>query len=154
MSHFIDWSEELSVGVKAIDDQHKKLVELVNEMHEAIQERRASEVTMGILDELILYTKTHFQTEEALMDILDYEDFREHKALHDDLIDQVGELKTKLETGKASINFELMHFLKRWLTTHIMGDDAKAGLYFLSVKKAPRRKRPFFGRLRKVFAAG
>ena len=147
MSNFIDWSDDLSVGVEQIDEQHKKLVSLVNEMHEAITERRASEAAMEVLDQLILYTQTHFQMEEALMDLLEYEGFEEHKARHDELIEQVGELRTKLESGKASINFALMHFLKRWLTNHILGDDAEMGAYFLAVKKTPRRKRSLFGRL-------
>jgi len=148
MSHFIDWSQKLSIGVHEIDEQHMKLVELVNEMHEAIQQHRASEVTLKILDDLIVYTKTHFQTEEALMDILEYEDFSDHKATHDQLIQQIGELKEKLDAGEASVNFELMHFLKQWLTHHILGDDAKMGAYFVNVKKAPRQQRSLYGRMR------
>jgi hypothetical protein len=83
MSKYVDWSHDLSVGVKEIDEQHMKLIDLVNEMHEAITEHRASEVTMRILNELIVYTQTHFQTEDALMNILEYEDFEVDTALHD-----------------------------------------------------------------------
>lgn len=147
MSHFIDWSPKLSVGVHEVDEQHMKLVELVNEMHEAIQQHRASTVTLKILEDLIVYTKTHFQTEEALMNVFEYDDFAQHKATHDQLIDQIAALKKKLDAGEASVNFELMHFLKQWLTHHILGDDAKMGAYLVSVKKAPRQRRSFFGRI-------
>lgn len=148
MSKFVDWSHDLSVGVKEIDEQHMKLIDLINEMHEAITEHRASEVTMRILDELIVYTQTHFQTEEALMNILEYDDFEVHKALHDALIQQVSDLKLKLQSGKASINFELMHFLKTWLTKHILGDDTQMGAYFVKVKKTPRSNRSVLHRMR------
>jgi hemerythrin len=81
------------------------------------------------------------------MNILEYDDFAVHKALHDALIQQVSDLKLKLQSGKASINFELMHFLKTWLTKHILGDDTQMGAYFIKVKKTPRSNRSVLHRM-------
>jgi hemerythrin len=154
MAEFIAWSHDLSVGVKDIDEQHKTLVDLVNQLHRAISEHRASEVAIGILEELAAYTQTHFQTEEALMSLLQYDGYRVHKAVHDALIEEVAELKAKLAAGKASVNFELMHFLKQWLTKHIQGDDAQLGAYLVSVGKASPQRTGRFGRLRAAFGFG
>ena len=66
------------------------------------------------------------------MRILDYPDYEPHKQEHDNLIEQIGELQKKVGTGKASVNFELMHFLKVWLTKHIMESDKAYTNHFLS----------------------
>lgn len=148
MSDLIVWSDALSVGVKEIDEQHMTLIVLVNEMHQAITEHKGTSVTGKILKELILYTKTHFQTEEALMRVLEFENFPAHKAAHDELIAQVSELHEKLMIGKASLSFELMHFLRHWLTHHILGEDKRFGAYVLDVARTPKRRRSFFSRMR------
>ncbi len=129
---FIEWSNQLSVGLEEIDEQHKMLAGMVNEMHEAIQEHHAAEVVRGILDRLASYTQTHFLVEESLMRILNYPRYEEHKKEHDALIFQVKELQQKLDDGKVSINFELMYFLKVWLTKHIMESDRAYSKHFLN----------------------
>lgn len=79
MSEFIVWSDELSVGIEEIDEQHKVLVNLINRMHNAIAEKHGSEVVSGILAELVDYTKIHFAVEESLLRILGYPGYEEHK---------------------------------------------------------------------------
>ena len=141
MSKFVEWTEELSVGIEEIDEQHKVLAGLVNEMHEAIQEHHAHDAVRGILDRLASYTKTHFVVEESLMRILNYPDYETHKGEHDALIDQISALQEKLDAGKASVNFELMHFLKVWLTKHIMESDKAYSSHFINAGANPRLKK-------------
>ena len=119
----IEWSDELSVGIQEIDEQHKVLVGLVNEMHEAIHARHGSEVSSEILQRLADYTKIHFAVEESLFRIFDYPGYEEHKAQHDELIREILELQAKIATGKTNISFQLLHFLKMWLTQHILKHD-------------------------------
>ena len=69
MSTFIEWSNELSVGIEEIDAQHKVLVDLLNQTHEAIQQRYTAQVTNDIIDQLGEYTRVHFAVEESLMRI-------------------------------------------------------------------------------------
>jgi len=130
MGKFIEWSDDLSVGFEEIDEQHKILIRLVNKMHEAIHKRKGSDVVEEILGELATYTKTHFVVEESLMRILGYPDYEDHKVAHDDLLEQVIELKEKVATGQTTVSFQLMHFLKNWLTQHIMVEDAKYTNFF------------------------
>jgi len=138
MTKFVEWTDELSVGIEEIDEQHKVLVGLVNEMHEAIQRHHARDVVRRVLDQLASYTKTHFVVEESLMRILNYPDYEPHKQEHDTLIAQIEELQQKLDAGKASVNFELMHFLKVWLTKHIMESDKAYSAHFINAGANPK----------------
>lgn len=128
----VQWSDELSVGIEEIDNQHRILVDLLNELHRAIVEHRGSEAAHRILAELLEYTRIHFAVEESLMRILGYPDYEEHKHHHELLINEVQELSQKLEAGKKSVNFELLHFLKMWLTKHIMEEDRQYTSHFLA----------------------
>lgn len=126
------WSDELSVGIEEIDSQHKVLVDLLNELHRAIVGHHGSEAAHRILAELLEYTRIHFAVEESLMRILGYPDYEEHKHHHELLLNEVRMLSRKLAEGKKSVNFELLHFLKMWLTRHIMEEDQQYTPFFLS----------------------
>lgn len=133
MSNLIEWSDDLSVGIEEIDEQHKVLVDLLNEFHTAIQAHKGSEVASQILKRLGDYTRIHFAVEESIMRLLDYPDYEDHKVEHDALIEQLTELTTKLESGKKSVNFELLHFLKVWLAKHIQESDKQYTPHFISM---------------------
>lgn len=124
------WSDEYTVGVEEIDEQHKELVRLLNALHLAIHERHGSEASRQILNELAEYTRVHFAVEESLMRVSNYPDFAVHKKIHTTLIQQVTELQAKLDSGTAKISFELLHFLKHWLTHHILESDKAFGQHF------------------------
>ncbi|MCB1776795.1 MAG: hemerythrin family protein [Candidatus Competibacteraceae bacterium] len=131
MGKFIEWSSALSMGIEEIDAQHKVLVDLLNEVHEAIQQRHGMEVIDKIIERLDEYTRIHFAVEESLMRILHYPEYESHKEEHDQLIEQLNRFRVKLREGKSSISFELAHFLKLWLTKHIMESDMRYSPYFL-----------------------
>ena len=144
----IEWDDELSVGIQEIDEQHKVLVGLVNEMHDAIHARHGSEVSREILQRLADYTKLHFAVEESLFRIFDYPGYEEHKAQHDELIREIHELQDKIDTGEGNISFQLLHFLKMWLTQHILDSDKEYSPYLLSAGiKAKSAKSSWFNRL-------
>lgn len=132
MERLIEWSEELSVGVDEIDAQHQVLVDLLNEFNDAIRQQKGSVVARDILRRLTDYTRVHFAVEESVMRLLGYPDYDEHKALHDELIDQIVALEDKLMEGKKSVNFELLHFLRTWLTKHIQETDRDYVPHFLN----------------------
>ena len=149
MPKFIEWSDDiLSVGIEEIDEQHKLLVGLVNRMHDAIHQRHGSDVVKDILAELVDYTRIHFAVEESLMRILHYPGYEEHKELHEELLSHVKELQEKVASGKTAIGFELMHFLKNWLTTHIMEEDKNYSGLFIAAGVQPRlQKKSWIQRL-------
>ncbi|MEJ2611109.1 MAG: bacteriohemerythrin [Candidatus Thiodiazotropha sp.] len=148
MGKFVEWTDELSVGIEEIDEQHKMLVSLVNKMHEAIHQRHGSDVVKGILGDLAEYTRIHFVVEESLMRILNYPSYEEHKEIHEELLQSVTDLQEKVATGKTAIGFELMHFLKSWLTKHIMEEDKQySGFFLASGAQAKLSKKSWIKRL-------
>ena len=128
----MDWSPSFSVNVKKYDDQHKKLVAMVNQLHDAMKIGKGSEVLGPILNSLISYTATHFADEEALMRQHGYPDLPKHKSEHDKLAKQVLDLQKQYQTLKSALSTTVMNFLKDWLVNHIQNEDKKYGVYFNS----------------------
>jgi hemerythrin len=130
----MEWTEKLSVGVAQYDNEHKKLVGMVNELYDGMQAGHGKEVVGAILDRLIDYTKTHFANEEKAFVTLNYPDYLSHKAEHDALTRQVMEVQKKYKAGASVVlSMEVMSFLKNWLVKHIMGTD-KAYRPYLNAK--------------------
>ena len=120
----IEWSNELSVGIDSIDEQHKKLVNMINALNDAMQTGSSNDLLGKIFSGLAAYTQKHFAYEENMFAEYGYTDSEEHKRQHNELIAQVVELKEKfMENPQGTISADLMQFLKRWLTNHIMRTD-------------------------------
>ena len=128
----IEWSDKLSVGIQEIDEQHKVLVTLLNDLNAAIMDHHGRQESQRILSELIEYTRIHFAVEESLMRMLDYPNYELHKKHHEMLIAEIYKLHEKLMHDHKSISFELLYFLKKWLTKHIMEEDMEYGPFMLS----------------------
>ncbi len=119
----LDWSEKYSVNIREIDDQHKKLISMVNHLNSAMREGKGRDALGKILGDLIEYTRTHFAHEERLMHSNGYPDYVAHKAKHKWLTDKVGDLSKEYNDGKITISLEVMTFLQDWVKNHIMGTD-------------------------------
>lgn len=120
---FVEWTDDLSIGIQEIDEQHKVLIDLINRLfHETIINHVAIDVTEGILQELIECTTIHFSLEESLFRIFDYPEIDKHSVSHVDLKAQILELQQKIKQGEA-LNGDLFVFLKKWLTNHIVNED-------------------------------
>lgn len=118
------WTENMSVGVKALDEDHKQLVAMVNELHDGIVEGHRAEALAHVLDQLLHYTKCHFNREEALFARTNYPGLAAHKKEHDDLITKAVDLQARIKGGATSmLSLETMNFLKSWLSHHILGVD-------------------------------
>ncbi|ABB33335.1 hemerythrin-like metal-binding protein [Geobacter metallireducens RCH3] len=126
----ITWNDSLSVKVKQFDDQHKKLVEMLNQLFDAMKAGKGSLVVGDILKQLIAYTQTHFAAEERLMTQYGYADLEIHKKEHNALVVQVLDLQKQFQDGKAVLTQNVMTFLRDWLSKHIQGDDKKYGVFF------------------------
>ncbi len=80
--HYVEWKDEYSVGVKSIDDDHKKLLNLINNFQTAVRYRTGKAFEKESLDEVIAYTKYHFDREEKMMQEAGYPDIEAHKEIH------------------------------------------------------------------------
>jgi hemerythrin len=120
------WTEKLSVGVGMLDEDHKRLVAMVNELYEAMQAGHGRDSLGRILDGLVRYTREHFAREEKLFAQTGYPATALHKQEHDALTRQVLEVQRKHAAGSATtLSLEVMQFLKNWLIKHIQGSDQK-----------------------------
>ncbi len=126
------WKDIYSVNVNEIDQQHKKLVAIVNELHDAMTIGKGKDVLGKVLGELIDYTLYHFATEEKYFDLYDYPESDHHKKQHKDLVEQVASLQGKFEKGEKVLTLEVMNFLRDWLHDHIVGSDKLFGPYLNS----------------------
>lgn len=127
----ISWSDKMSVGVAALDEEHKQLVELLNALHDGIQAGRAIDVLAQVLDGLVFYTANHFRHEEELFASTGYPASCEHKLEHDHLTGQVMEIQARLQSGaQETLSYEVVNFLKNWLFNHIQGSDKRYGPFF------------------------
>ncbi len=127
------WNEKMSVGVKVLDDDHKRLVALVNELHDALKTGHGKDALGKILDSLVTYTKSHFAREEQFFARRNYPDSAAHKKEHDDLTNQVLQVQAKFNSGASTgLSLQVMNFLRDWLTNHIQGSDKKYGPYLNS----------------------
>ncbi|RMF56980.1 MAG: hemerythrin [Calditrichaeota bacterium] len=127
------WSDTFSVGISSIDRQHQKLISLVNELHEAMKNGKSKEVLGYIIEELINYTKYHFQTEEELFHKYQYPQEAAHKAAHDSFVEKVLQFQEGFESGKVLLSMEILQFLKQWVSDHIQKVD-KQYSFFLKEK--------------------
>jgi hemerythrin len=126
------WSDALSVNIKEIDDQHKKLVSMVNQLHAAMLKGEGKTVVGPILAELTAYTVYHFSTEEEYMEKYAYPNLHSHRLEHQRFVKRVGEFKTSYDAETIGLSNEVMHFLADWLKDHIQGTDKKFSPYFNS----------------------
>jgi hemerythrin len=121
------WKDGYSVQVRQFDDQHKKLIELINQLHDAMKVGRGKEVVEDVLKALINYTATHFAAEEQMMRLHNYPGYERHRKEHSLLVARVLDVQKKLRQGDAPLSQSVMTFLQEWLTNHIMVIDKDYG---------------------------
>ncbi|MGD0939490.1 MAG: bacteriohemerythrin [Terracidiphilus sp.] len=124
---FMTWNDKLSVGVQTLDNQHKVLIETLNDLHSAMMKGQARAVAGDILSNLVKYTHDHFASEEAMMERSKYPGLSAHCLKHRELTKQVEDYVARLEKGDITLGVHLLNFLSDWLTKHIQGEDQKYG---------------------------
>lgn len=125
---YFEWNDALKVGNKLIDQDHFELVTLVNQLHQAVQDGKGTDILARILQALLTYTQEHFQREELLMEHIHYPDIEAHLNQHKKLLDQVLVLQDAFERGRAEVAAHTAELLRYWLTHHIMRTDKKLSL--------------------------
>ena len=125
----IAWSEDFSVGVPSLDDQHKIVVSLIGRLQQAMADGRAGEKLGGLIEEIATYASYHFAWEEQLLESHAYDELPSHRAEHARLTEQVLGFRDKVADGKLTLATPVFHFLRRWLIDHICETDKRYGTY-------------------------
>ncbi|PWC31347.1 bacteriohemerythrin [Azospirillum sp. TSO35-2] len=131
----ITWRRQLSVGQPAIDEDHKHLIEYLNELDAALETPRFQPIRVAkILVKLLEYTKEHFAREERIMQIVHYPKFDEHVAMHREAVRKVSELSSRFSTEPTHENAEKLYkFTADWLVRHIILTDTQLTPYVRGV---------------------
>ena len=126
---FIQWDDGFSVGVPAMDEQHKRFLSILNELHSAMKKGAGARAIGGIVVELARYTDYHFKAEEDLMEKHGYPDLALQKEAHRRFVEQVAEIRKRCQGGDDSVIFEALTTVRDWLINHIRKMDKKYGQY-------------------------
>jgi hemerythrin-like metal-binding protein len=121
----INWNDKYSVSVPEMDRQHKKLINMINNLNDAMKAGKGSEIIGKILSDMVAYTRTHFNEEERMLAAAGYDGLNEQKKLHASFVRKLIEFKSKYDSGQTMISIEIMDFLSKWLTGHIMEIDKR-----------------------------
>lgn len=130
----VSWKDEYSVGVQIIDDQHKELFDRTNQLLNACTVGKGKEEVSRLIDFLDEYVKKHFSQEEEYQKKYQYPKYEEHKKLHQNFIQEVKNLKSKLNQNGSSLSLivEINNKVIHWLVNHIGKVDKELGLYLVS----------------------
>ncbi|MGN7611385.1 bacteriohemerythrin, partial [Magnetococcales bacterium HHB-1] len=127
---FIDWNDIPRVGVKVLDQDHKKLVDLINTLYENMRDGVEQQVMNRVLDELVNYVAGHFKREEDLFAQYGYPQQQEHIREHQKLVEGVEKLVADFQSGEFAVGIDILAFLKNWLKEHIQHTDMQYAAFF------------------------
>ncbi len=119
---YLHWSSDLDTGIETIDQQHRRIVDYMNDLDDANSAGNLT-TTNRVLNQLVEYTVTHFAFEEELQEKAGYPFLRAHKRVHEIFTKRVAEYQKRAEAGE-NVAPEVLSMLKIWLVNHIKGDDA------------------------------
>jgi hemerythrin len=131
----VTWSESYSMGIKVIDDQHKGLLDFVNDLfnHSSGREDEEREYFKKVIQQAVKYIKDHFNTEEKLMTATKFPGYAEHKKVHDEFTMTVIKSVKDFESGKRLVLEKFAYFLKDWVLGHVAVMDMQYAVYFRKI---------------------
>lgn len=125
----IVWENSYSVNLPDIDEQHKKLIEIINQLYDAIKRGKGSEIINALLQDLLQYTEFHLNYEIQLMRKYEFEGVDEHEEIHNKLFKQVERLINQAKTDTFITSVDTLNFLMDWLMQHVCIHDKEFGEY-------------------------
>ncbi len=136
MTAMIEWNGSLAVGIAEIDEQHRKLITLIQHLQSVDRHpERESSLVEQALDEMVAYTMYHFGTEERLMEEYAYPQDAGHLAQHERfLADVTGMMETFMSGSRVSAS-EIGQYLGDWLIQHIQHTDRQLAIWL--AERAP-----------------
>ena len=125
----VAWREDYNVNVGEIDEQHQKLLALVNKVHAAVEARNSKDDLIKLLTELVQFTRGHFATEEQLMKKYDYPDLPAHHKEHRQLLRYLTDLVDAVSNGRKLTFYSDYDVSTDWALIHISECDRSLGAF-------------------------
>ena len=122
---FIRWSAAFEIGIDFLDEQHRQILEMINELHRRVANGASQEELERLLDAIVQHIRDHFESEEKTLQEHDYPELEEHRQIHARLTRQILDYQKRVKQEKNIISYDLLAFLKDWLTKHICLIDKK-----------------------------
>ena len=119
----IEWTDSFSVGVALFDEQHRRLIDMLNKIRRDPAATTHSETVSDVLTDMTRYAREHFKSEEDLMTEHDYPYLEEHRQQHDEFREKAARLCVATVEGDASVPQALAAYLLQWLIRHILQED-------------------------------
>ncbi len=149
MAKFV-WTDQLNVGIEVIDQQHRRIVEYINQLDDVRIESHSREEVGNLINELVDYTISHFGFEESLQDEANYPFAKSHKKVHELFKQRVSDYQARFDKGE-DITKGLNSLLVTWLFNHIKRDDAdyveSVKVYLQKQKDGVEKKKGVLARL-------
>lgn len=121
----IEWRDEFRVGVPDVDHEHRELIDLINRLYEATRGDDASITVPDFLGEIYATISAHFALEEKIMRERKYDEYKEHKSDHEDLLDELRDIMDDYEENAYFNDEEFSEHVKNWFTEHFKTRDAR-----------------------------
>ena len=143
----LEWTQDLDTGIEEIDNQHRRIVDYINELYIA-RKAKDHKLIARVIDDTIDYTVSHFGFEETLIEEAGYKLLRPHKKVHELFVRRVSDLQKRFKAGE-DVSQELHALLSRWLLSHIKHDDhayAECVKQYLNIPDTPKRQKTWIER--------
>jgi hemerythrin len=136
MTSFIEWRDDYNVGYTQIDEQHKKVIGIINAVFSLVREGGLKEDLWNAQNELLKYTVEHFNLEESVMDFVEYPEREEHKRAHKLMRERTeGIISRRFKSSDEDMAEETLILLKEWWLTHIRDADMQYKPYLGKLEK-------------------
>ncbi len=120
---YIKWNNKYCMGISIIDEEHKKLIGILNKTIDAKEHSDNKEELMEVLEEMTKFALEHFTTEENYMREFNYPEYQHHSEEHSDFFNKTIAYFDRVVNGDYHISNELIEYLRQWLVNHIQGSD-------------------------------
>lgn len=121
----IDWRDEFSVGVDAVDHEHREMIGLINDLDDAMGKDADHAAVIGFLGEIYARIAAHFALEEKVMRNARYTALEPHKQDHELLLDELTDVIDSVDADGRYDREDLSTTLDRWFSDHFRTHDAK-----------------------------
>ena len=121
----LQWNDAFSVGMPAVDHEHREMIALINDLHATLVRDRSDPAVEEFLGEVHTRIAAHFALEEKLMRERRYDEFDGHKADHEDLLDDIREIMDAYDVGPELDEEAFSRRLETWFSEHFKSHDAR-----------------------------
>jgi len=128
---YIKWNDDLSVKIPLIDEQHKKLISMINNFYKSFNDGKSDESLVILVSGLRDYTEFHFSAEEDLLSQHSFPGLTEQQTEHEGFLNKINDVHERMKNGKMVVSIEVTNYIKDWVSKHIMGTDKKYSKYLI-----------------------